>query len=100
MRPDLDEARTASDNIKGQLHYKDVDELDSGMQKVQQLDVLDKDIEKYRAEFVKAANTAPKKSAFRRSSRPSRCLRGSNHCHGEGEPHRGVQGQPDLGVYL
>ena len=29
--------RTASDNIKGQLH---VDELDSGMQKVQQLDVL------------------------------------------------------------
>ena len=30
------------------------------MQKVQQLDVLDKDIEKYRAEFVKAANTAPK----------------------------------------
>eukprot|EP00731_Ephydatia_muelleri_P002564 Em0001g2564a len=39
-----------------------MDELDSGMQKVQQLDVLDKDIEKYRAEFVKAANTAPKKS--------------------------------------
>ena len=36
------QASRAPDNIKGQLHYRDMDELDSGMQKVQQLDVLGK----------------------------------------------------------
>lgn len=58
MRPDIEEAKRAPVKVKEKLVYRDSDELDTGLQKVQPLPFLDEEIERFRAQIERSVPAA------------------------------------------
>lgn len=59
-RPDIKTARDASSTIKQKLGYRDEEELDTGVQKVQPLPYLDEEIQKYHDSIRDSVETSQK----------------------------------------
>jgi hypothetical protein len=58
LRPDIKAAEDAKTAIKSKLGYRDEEELDTGVQKVQPLPFLDEEIQKYHAQIKESMGPA------------------------------------------
>lgn len=60
LRPDIKAAQDAKASIKAKLVYRDEEELDTGVQKVQPLPYLDEEIQKYHAQIRESVEGSKK----------------------------------------